>query len=115
MIQQHAYHDPRVGRFALPRDIERPIAEALLSACVVLHDEQVPGGHEFIAHAPLFEPLMEGEEIPRYRIEFVANCPFEDAGLEAKRVDVGPFGFAAVRQYVLRIPTIAIATTMKVN
>lgn len=112
---QIAHADPHVGKFSLPDDVDRDVARALLAACVVLNEARTECGRgwEFIAASPLFEALHEGEDIPRYRIEMAANCPFDDPEHEARRVDVGPIGFVAVRQYVLIVPPIEVIASVK--
>lgn len=104
----HYSDSPRVGKFLLPNALseDRDLCRALLSLCTVLEHKPHESGQaeEFFASSPMFDPLHEGEEIPTYRIDFVANCPFDREEDEARRHNVGPFGFAATRQYILRVP-----------
>lgn len=103
----------RVGCFHLPDSIQqdRDLCRALLSVGKVLKHGRHPDGNAetFYVASDMFDPLSEGEEIPVYRIDFVANCPFDDPDKEARRVNVGPFGFVAIRQYILRVPPATFA------
>ena len=105
----------RVGKFNLPYETlhdgaQRPMLQALFALCTVLQEEPHESGRgvRFIAAGDLFQPLAEGEEIPDYRIEFAYDMPFPAADHQARRLDVGRFGFVAIRQFVLRPPAVGI-------
>jgi hypothetical protein len=105
----------RVGKFRLPYellgdDVKRPMVTALLSLCTVLdHYEHESGrGLEYIVASELFQPLIEGEEIPNYRIEFAYDRAFDNTEHEALRTNTGPFGFVAIRQHILRVPAASL-------
>jgi hypothetical protein len=105
----HYSDDPHVGRFDLPPDVERPIADALIRSCrAVISIEPHESGHGTTvtaAHPGLFDALHEGEEVPHYRVEFAVNgVPMVDPALESRRFSAGGFGFAAVRRYIVRVP-----------
>lgn len=109
----HYSDDPHVGMFDLPSDIERPIADVLIQSCKAIISiaphESGHGTTVIAAHPGLFEPLLEGEEVPHYRIEFaVDGVPFEDPAQEARRFNAKGFGFVAVRRYIVRVPVSAM-------
>lgn len=103
----------RVGKFNVLDETVRDDASmvgALLKLCTVLSETRHESGRGrlFIAASPLFQPLLEGEEIPEYMIEFVYGGRFEREDRERDRIDSGPFGFVAVRNFIVRVPTIGI-------
>jgi hypothetical protein len=105
----------RVGKFNLLDAViaEQPeLVQALLATCKVLVDEPHESGRGrfILAASPLFQELVEGEEIPQYRIEAVRDGCFEDAEKEARRVNSGLYGFIAVRQIIVRAPAIGVHT-----
>jgi hypothetical protein len=72
-------------------------------------DEHESGrGKSYIGSSDLFQPLTEGEEIPQYRIEFAYDRAFDNPEHEAGRVNNGAFGFVAIRQNIIRVPTAAL-------
>lgn len=103
----------RVGKFQVLHEIlmsgdEAPMLRALFGLCVVLEvgEHESGRGKLYIATSDLFQPLTEGEEIPTYRIEYAYDCAFDDPTHETVRVNNGPFGFVAVRQNIVRAPSI---------
>lgn len=109
----------RVGKFLLSYELlgdakERPVVQALMGLCVVLSCEEHESGRgkTYIGSSDLFQPLAEGEEIPQYRIEFAYDQPFQNPEHEANRVNNGAFGFAAIRQNIIRVPTAAFSYTV---
>lgn len=101
----------RIGKFNLTHELlrdgsARPMLQALFGLCIVLDVEEHESGRgkTYLAASELFQPLGEGEEIPEYRIEFARNQPFLNPEREAQRVNSGEFGFAAIRQIILRVP-----------
>lgn len=84
---------------------------ALFGLCVLIAVEphESGRGNAYIAASDLFEALNEGEAIPNYRIEFAHARPFPDDAHERRRLNNGAFGFVAVRQNIVRVPTIAIS------
>lgn len=104
----HYSDSPRVGRFCLPAKLkeDRDLVRALLASCTtILSHAPVSGGEEFYAVHPMFDELLEGEEIPSYRIDFFSpgeeppeHKPFTSEGLT----------FSCTRQFILRVPTVEI-------
>lgn len=106
---------PRIGRFNILSDkIDDPHSQALFSLCTVLHEEPHESGRgtTFYAASDLFQPLNEGEEIPEYRIESVFDGNFEREDYQHQRIDSGRFGFVAIRNTIIRVPTLGIQTTV---
>lgn len=104
----------RVGKFNISHEMladadERVMVQALMGLCIVLNCEEHESGRgvAYIASSELFQPLMEGEEIPQYRIEFAFDCAFDNPDHEVNRINNGPFGFVAIRQHIIRVPTAA--------
>lgn len=89
----------RIGRFQVAFEVldDRALCEALFSKCVVLASEPHESGRGtgFIAASDLFQELTEGEEIPEYRID-------------VDHLD-GKFTFKAIRQIIIRAPSIGIS------
>lgn len=98
----------RVGQFNITHEglTNRPMCAALFALCTVLKElpHESGRGKTFIAASELFEPVLEGAEIPTYRIDFAANRPFEREDYEARRLNSGVFGFVAIRQNIVRVP-----------
>ena len=112
-ILEISYPDsPNIGKFLLPYELirdgaRRPILQALFGLCVILHTEPHESGRgmTYYAASDLFQPLMEGEEIPQYRIEHAWNMPFPDPEHEARRVNgQNGIGFVAIRNFIIRAP-----------
>jgi hypothetical protein len=115
VVQIVSHGSNRVGKFNLSHELmgsaaERPMVDALLSLCnVILRDEHESGrGMEYIATSDLFQPLVEGEEIPHYRIEYAFDMAFDNPELEANRTTTGKFGFVAIRQNIVRVPAASL-------
>ena len=107
----------RIGKFnLLDGRIEHDalMCQALLSVCSVILDEPHESGRgRFImAASQLFEPLEEGEEIPEYRIEAVCDADFADEEKRRLSVRSGRFRFYATRQNIVRVPPVAMTTSM---
>lgn len=109
---------PRIGKFSILREIlqdgrNAPWLKVLFGLCVILESgpDESGRGTEYIAASDLFQALKEGEEIPRYRIELARNMAFENPELEARRLGNAAFGFAAVRQNIVRVPAVSMRTT----
>jgi len=103
----------RIGRFNVTYETLRadaPMCGALFALCVTLGVEEHESGRgkTYTAACPLFQELMEGEEIPEYRIEFVHDRPFENPEWEARRTNSGKFGFAAFRKIIVRVPPLQV-------
>ena len=111
MNQQVTYSSsPKVGKFSimdelLQDDAQRPWLRALFGLCVVLETQRDESGRgvEYICASELFQPLGEGEEIPKYRID-MTHTKFVREEDELRRLNSGPFGFVATRQIILRVP-----------
>lgn len=108
----------RVGKFLISYELlgngrERLMLQALMGLCLVLScDEHESGrGKEYIASSNLFQPLAEGDEIPQYRIEMTFDSAFDNPEYEASRINSGSFGFVAIRQHIIRVPTAAFSYT----
>ena len=104
---------PKVGKFnVLYEHIESPADRPWLNALFSLmlgpplfvEEHESGRGKTYIYASELFEPLTEGEEIPEYRIERAFNMAFAEADKEARRLNVGPFGFVAIRNHIIRVP-----------
>lgn len=111
---------PRVGKFNISHELlnnpaERPMLQALMGLCVVLEVEEHESGRgkQYIATSELFQNLLEGEEIPNYRIEFAFDRAFDNPEYEVRRVDNGSFGFVAIRQHIVRVPTASAGHAVK--
>jgi len=111
--KQICYPDSnRVGKFNITHEqlrngAERPMLQALFGLCVVFDVEEHESGRgkTYYAASELFQPLLEGEEFPEYRIEFAApGVPFPNPEHQARRLDSREFGFIAVRQIIVRVP-----------
>ena len=107
----------RIGKFNLQHELlrdgsARPMLQALFGLCIVLEVEEHESerGKTYVAASDLFQPLAENEEVPEYRIEFACNQPFTDPEHEGRRLNSGAFGFVAVRQIILRVPTASFIT-----
>jgi hypothetical protein len=112
----------RIGRFRLLYETLRadaamcgalfalcsPSLEHPSSAILAVEDHESGRGKEYIAASPLFDELLDGEEIPEYRIEFAYDRPFDNPEWETRRIESGKFRFAAFRQIVVRVPPLAI-------
>lgn len=104
-----AYPDSnRIGRFNVLDEAMDERVAAMLRIMTVLKVEPHESGRgkTFYAASDLFQPLMEGEEIPEYRIDSAYDCEFPDAEKQARRINVGQFGFVATRQFIIRVPTL---------
>jgi hypothetical protein len=110
---QISYPDSnRIGRFWLPFDViqngaDAPMLKALFGLCVVLHIEAHENGRGMTYYAAsdeLFQPILDGAEIPEYRLEVVYDRAFENPERERARVNSGKFGFVAIRNFILRVP-----------
>jgi hypothetical protein len=104
----------RLGKFSIRDEIlndgaERPWLGALFAMCVVIasHPDESGRGREFIAACKMFEPLVEGEEIPRYRIECESIRPFTEDERARATASCG-VRFYAVRNHIVRAPLLAI-------
>jgi hypothetical protein len=111
----------RVGKFkilhkSLGDPADQPLLQALMGLCIVLHVEEHESGRgkQYYASSVLFQPLLEGEEIPEYRIDFAFDSAFPNPEHEAKRINNGAFGFVAIRQHIVRVPAAALAHAVKV-
>lgn len=109
----------RIGKFkilheALRDGTQRPMLKALFGLCVVLEasEHESGRGKEYIVASDLFQELKEGEEIPEYRIE-MTQTRFIDDDHEARRLNSGAFGFVAIRNFILRVPAIAVHAAAK--
>ena len=107
----------RIGKFNVTHELlrdgaARPMLQALFGLCVLLDCEKHESGrgNVYIAASDLFQPLAESEEVPEYRIEFACNQAFPNSEHEARRLNSGAFGFVAVRQTILRVPTATFTT-----
>lgn len=117
--QEICYPDsPKIGKFSHLREVlqdgrNAPWLKVLFGLCVVLdaYPDESGRGTEYIAASDLFQALKEGEEIPRYRIELATNMRFENPEFEARRLGNATFGFAAVRQNIVRVPALSMRTT----
>lgn len=106
----------RVGKFNMLHEIlgdgrERPMLQALFSLCVVLDcfDHESGRGKTYIAASDLFQPLLEGEEIPDYRIEVAwPDQDFQNPERAKNALTSGGFRFAAIRQNIVRVPPLNI-------
>lgn len=93
---------------------EREMCGALFALLIVLKVEEHESGRgkryyvACDAGVPLFERLADGSEIPEYRVEFVHGRTFESPDWEARRVNSGEFGFAAIRKTIIRVPAISV-------
>jgi hypothetical protein len=104
-----------IGKFsvlheALSDGRNAPWLKALFGLCVVLdtQEDESGRGKQYICASELFEPLRDGEEIPKYRIEMAPLCRFADEFLESRRKDSGQFSFAAVRNTIVRVPAVQV-------
>lgn len=62
-------------------------------------------GVMFYAASDLFEPLLEGAEIPEYRIESIhVDARFPQPDHEARRINSDRFAFVAIRKIIIRVP-----------
>lgn len=111
----HYPNSNRVGKFRILFEMlreGRELCGALFALCVMLsvEDHESGRGLHYIAAAPLFEPLAEGEEIPEYRIEAAPpGARFETVEHEAAAVGApGAWRFVAIRQLVVRVPPLAV-------
>lgn len=103
----------RVAQIFIPYEAQKDDREkiaALMSILVVLKAEPHENGRGtafFVAcdkDCTLFEPLKEGENVPEYRLSSVYDQKFEQEDHEARRVNVGLYGFVAVRKTIIRVP-----------
>lgn len=120
-MDQHAVYSqsPKIGKFSLldevlGGDANRPWLQALFGLCVVLETQRDESGRgvQYIAASELFQPLAEGEEIPKYRIECDLARAFTPEE-RAKALESRRFLFYAVRQHVVRVPALALETHAK--
>lgn len=115
-------HDPRVGKFNLRYELlesgaDRPLVQAIFGLCSEIHEvsENESGrGKTYIATSVLFQPLIEGDEIPEYRIECELARRFTDEE-NAKAVVSGGFKFYATRKIIVRVPTIGVHAVAHIN
>lgn len=106
----------RIGKFDILYDVlrdgfNRPLLNAMFGLCIILDvdDHESGRGKTYTAASELFQPLKEGEEVPKYRIEYAKEgVPFKDAEHEKRRMKNGEFGFVAIRQIIVRAPTLNI-------
>jgi hypothetical protein len=110
-----AYQDSnRIGKINILYETireDRELVGALMALLLpVLHveDHESGRGKTYYAASELFQPIVEDEEIPQYRIEFVHDQPFEDAEREVARVNSGKYGFVAIRNTIVRVPPLHI-------
>lgn len=101
---------PRIGKFSLLDGVladgsNRPWLQALFGLCVVLETGRDESGRgvEYVCASELFQPLVEGEDVPRYRIECDLAKPFTEEE-RAKALESRRFLFYAVRQIIVRVP-----------
>ena len=115
-MDQHVVYSqsPKIGKFSLLDEVladgaNRPWLQALFGLCVVLETQRDESGRgvQYIAASELFQPLAEGEEIPKYRIDMTHNTFLRDDH-EARRLDSGGFGFVATRQHLIRVPPLQV-------
>jgi hypothetical protein len=100
-----------LGNFSLTYEMQTDteLVRALMSLCKVLHAEPHESGRgtRYVAASALFQPLLEGEEIPEYRIEFRQDsAPFDTMEDECRALAHSGLRFAAFRQHIIRVPTI---------
>ena len=100
----------KIGRFNILTDSLDERVAALFTIMTVLKVEPHESGRgkTFFAASDLFQPLLEGEEIPEYRIDSAYDCAFPDADKESRRINVGKFGFVAIRQHIIRVPPASV-------
>lgn len=106
----------RVGQFNILWEVlrdgsERPMLSALFALCEPVYQEwhESGRGKRLVAASELFQKLNVGDEIPTYRIEMVHNKPFDNPEWEQRRINSGDFGFVAIRQTILRVPSINLS------
>lgn len=112
----------RIGKFSILSGVlagpeNRVWLKALMGLCIILeaYPDESGRGTTYIAASELFDELKEGDEVPTYRIDMVGHgARFDNDVLEARRVDSGNIGFAAVRNTIIRVPLAQIATNMGV-
>lgn len=107
----------RIGKFNILSETlndgsQRPWLQALFGLCVVIdvEDHESGRGKTYIASSEMFQPLMQGEEIPEYRIEQIYDMPFANPEWEARRINNGKFGMVAIRKIIVRVPTATFST-----
>lgn len=106
----------RIGRFNIlyeRAEQEGYMLSALFALCQILKYEPHESGRgvTFYAASQLFQPLLEGEEIPEYRIESVYDGNFDSPERERDRINLGRFGFVAIRQFLIRVPAVSTHIT----
>jgi hypothetical protein len=109
----------KIGQFFLTYEVIRngadaPMLQALFSLCVILHTEQHENGRGisyYAASEKLFQPITDGSDIPEYRLEIVYDRAFENPERERGRINVGLWGFCAVRKTILRVPPVQVQMT----
>jgi hypothetical protein len=112
----------RIGKFRVLHEIlndgrEQPLLKALFGLGVVLHVEPCESGRgmTYIAASELFEPIVDGQEIPEYRIEFAwEGRAFTNPEHEKDCTTSGAFRFKAVRQVIVRVPPAQFAHQMRI-
>jgi hypothetical protein len=111
--KQIAYPDSnRIGKFQILHEVlfdgrERPLLQALFGLCLILdtEDHESGRGKTYIAASALFQPLIEGEEIPEYRIECAwPDQAFKNPEHENDCIGSAGFRFKAIRQIIVRVP-----------
>lgn len=109
-----AYPDSnRIGKFRIMYEVlldghERPLLQALFGLCLILktEDPEESGrGVMYYAASDLFQPLLEGQEIPEYRLECAwPDQAFENPEREEQCLRSGGFRFVAIRKNIVRVP-----------
>jgi len=105
----------RLGQFFVPYEVlrngaDRPLLQALFGLCLPLKTEEHENGRglRYYAVSAMFQELLEGEEIPEYRIAMVCG-KFENPEYERQRTNSGEFGFVAVRNTIIRVPPVHVS------
>jgi len=103
----------RVGRLLILYETlrdDRAMIGALLALCTVIHveDHESGRGKAFVVACAGLDELVEGQEIPDYRVECAYDQAFENPEWQQRRHDSGKFGFAFFRKIVVRVPPIAM-------